>query len=153
MQYGATLPVCSLSALRSTSLLKGSAHLGPRGCISICSLVHRCVQRAERTKSRGSGQASGGCLEPRRRHIKASSDPWNTTKPDTPPSYTPGPDSQIIPIMQHVCDCRNPPWPLRSSSWRTVPETPCQAASGGTRSTPRPRRTRRHGNLSPPRSL
>lgn len=50
--------------------------------------------------------------------------------------------------MQHVCDCRNPLWPLRSSSWRTVPETRCQAASGGTSSMPNPRHTRRP--CSPP---
>lgn len=69
-----------------------------------------------------------------------------------PLSYTPGPDSKIIPIMQHVCDCRNPLWPFWSSLRRTVPETWCQAASDGTLPTPNPQHTRwpRFPSFSPP---
>lgn len=41
---------------------------------------------------------------------KAHSDPWNT-EPVPPLPRTLRPRSKIIPIMQRVCDCRNPPWP------------------------------------------
>lgn len=92
VQHGAIFCFSSLSALRSTRLLNGSADLGPRVCISICSLVHQCVLVSSEERAGGGGQkphthgqARGGCLEPHRSDIKASSDPWNTIKPDTHP--------------------------------------------------------------------
>lgn len=156
VQHGAIFCFSSLSALRSTRLLNGSADLGPRVCISICLLVHQCVLVSSEER------AGGGTKTPHsragERRLFGASSLWHKSflwslehnKARHPPSlsYTLGPDSKIIPIMQHVCDCRNPLWPLRSSSWRTVPETRCQAASGGTSSMPNPRHTRRP--CSPP---
>lgn len=141
----------------------------------ICPFVHPCAifsceemakknqkkkKQTQKNKSKRQTRRRAGCLEQ-----STASSLWHKSllwslkhnKARVPPtqhplSYTPGPDSKIIPIMQHVCDCRNPLWPFWSSLRRTVPETWCQAASDGTLPTPNPQHTRwpRFPSFSPP---
>lgn len=119
-------------------------------CVSLSTFpsarpfIHPCAassvfiwEMAERTKKKN--RKGAGCLEQSRAlSLRHKSLLWSLEHNKASPTCTLGPGSKIIPIMQHVCDCRNPPWPYLSSLWRIVPETWCQAAANATLSMPNP---------------
>jgi len=93
--------------------------------------IHPCFTAlsSERSKTRGRERKKsvfGAELSPIPPKQKLTLIPG--TQWSQPPLHPWG-RQQIIPIMQHVCYCRNPPWPYLPSLRGTGPETWCQAAA------------------------
>lgn len=101
----------------------------PSICSAVCS-EQRFHQR-NGWKNKKKRDRGAGCSGPSRAlSLWHKSLVWSREHNNARPHCTLGPGSKIIPIMQHVCDCRNPPWPSwcqrRDARQKPKPPYRCQ---------------------------